>query len=113
MKFRISLSQEQIQFILSCPDVPADLKKQLELALFKAGNGYLKPAYEITGRQASLTPKTKRDLPLETKYQMALHYVDAGEPVPPELFPAYTEYRYLNDMMDAEEAAEYESREGF
>ena len=36
-----------------------------------------------------------------------------GEPVPPELFPAYTEYRYLNDMMDAEEAEVYERKEGF
>lgn len=106
MKFRISLSQEQIKWILSCPDVPPDLKNQLELALFKADKGMVKPAYEIK-------PREKRNLPIETQYKMALQFLERGDPVPSELQEAYSTYRYDNDLMSPEEMEEYEIKSGF
>jgi hypothetical protein len=106
MKFRISISTEQLDYILACPDCPTDLRKQLELAKFKAANGYVKPAYEIK-------PREKKDLPLETKYKMATQYLERGQDIPEELIAAYNEYRYLNDLMSPEDMEEYEKREGF
>lgn len=105
-KFRISLSQAQMNWIMACPDCPLDLKKQLRIALIKADEGMIAPAYEII-------PKQKKDLPLETRYKMAIKYLDRNQPIPEELAGAYQEYRYLNDLMSDEEIAEYELKEGF
>lgn len=105
-KFRISLSQAQMNWILACHDCPLDLKKQIRIALIKASEGMIAPAYEII-------PKQKKDLPLETRYKMAIRYLDRNQPIPDELAGAYQEYRYLNDLMSDEEIAEYELKEGF
>ena len=106
MKFRISISPEQIKYILSCPDCPEDLKKQLELALFKADKGIVKPAYEIKQRE-------KKALPPEVQYKMALNFLDRGQDIPEHLISGYNEFRYLNDLMSQEEASEYELTQGF
>lgn len=109
MKFRISLSQDQIQWILSCPDCPTDLKKQLRVHLLKIDEGLVQPAYAIV----TPTPKTKKDLPLEQRYKMALRFLDHGDPIPDELLAAYNEYRYLNDLMSDEESEQYAETNGF
>lgn len=106
MKFRISLSQSQIQYILSCPDCPEDLKTQLELALFKVSKGLVKPAYEIK-------EKPKKSLSMEQKYVLACDFLERGQSIPEELMNAYSEYRYLNGLMTEEESAEYEQTQGF
>lgn len=105
-KFRISVSREQMQYILSCPDCPADLRKQLKLALIKADEGMITPAYEIV-------PKEKKDLSLETQYKMACKYLDRDADIPDDLMPAYNEYRYMNDLMSPEDSKVYELQEGF
>jgi hypothetical protein len=105
-KFRISISAEQMRWIMACPDCPADLKKQLRIALIKADEGMIAPAYEIVPRQ-------QKDLPLETKYKLASAYLARDQDIPLDLKLAYDEYRYLNDLMSEEEAEEYEKKEGF
>lgn len=104
MKFRISMDLDQMKWILSKEDCPADLKKQLELATFKASNGFVQPAYE-------LKPKTVKEVPLEDRYKMACKIMEAGKPLPEELKAAYEEFRYLNDLMSDEESAAYEANQ--
>jgi len=105
-KFRISLSAEQMRWIMSCPDCPPELRKQLKLALIKADEGMLTPAYEIvTKPEPELTP--------EAKYKLATAYLSRNQPIPSELIKAYDEYRYLNDLMSDEESAAYSEQEGF
>jgi len=111
MKFRISISQEQMQFILTCPDCPEDLKKQIQLALFKAGHGLTKPAYEIAPKTASAS--SPKPASLEKKYAQAVSYLERGQPIPEELKASYDEFRYLNDLMAEDEIAAYELAEGF
>jgi hypothetical protein len=108
-KFRISVSREQMGWIMACPDCPADLRKQLRIALIKADEGMITPAYEIQ----PLVPRTVKELPLDAQYKLACAYLGRNESIPGHLAAAYTEYRYLNDMMDEEESAEYEKKEGF
>lgn len=104
MKFRISLSQDQIQWILACPDCPQDLKKQLRVHLIKIDEGLISPAYEIK-------PREKKDLTIEQKYKLACKYLEQDQPVPNELTSAYNEYRYLNDLMSDDELRKYEESE--
>ncbi len=106
MKFRISISQEQLEWILTNPDCPADLKKQLRVHQLKISEGLVQPAYEIK-------PREKKDLSLDTKYLMACSYLKRDMPIPVDLIPAYNEYRYLNDLMESEEASVYETEQGF
>ena len=98
-KFRISLSLEQMQYISGCPDCPPDLKRLIDIQLMKATTGYVQPAFTV---------KTEVDLAPEIAYRKACQYLDAGQQVPVNLLPRYNEYRYLNDLMSPEEAAEYE-----
>jgi len=107
-KFRISLSLSQIDWIIAnCQADMPELHRQLSLLKAKADLGYTKPAYELQA------PRQVKEIPIEIKYKSACRYLDRGEPVPLELMPAYQEYRYLNDLMDEEESAAYEAREGF
>jgi hypothetical protein len=104
-KFRISISQEQMQFILACPDCPADLRRIIEVALVKAGNGYVKPAFEVKTDAAKLA--------IDKQYRMALDYLDRGQPIPQHIIAGYEQYRYENDLMSEEELADYEKAAGF
>lgn len=101
MKFRISISQEQLNWILSCPDCPADLKKQLKLHLLKIDEGLIKPAYEIRPRQI-------KDISMEQKYKLACKYLAQEQQIPEELQAGYDEYRYMNGLMSDEESDVYE-----
>lgn len=107
MKFRVALSLEHLNWILSQESCPPELHKQLSVHAFKASNGLTQPAYEIK----SLIPKSRKELSLDDKYLMACKMLEQGRPLPPELQSAYSEYRYLNDLMSDEESAEYEQRE--
>lgn len=101
MKFRVSLSPDQVKWILSCPECPADLKKQLRVHLIKIEEGLITPAYEIKPRQV-------KDISIEQKYKLACKYLEQDQPIPEELADAYSEYRYLNDLMSDEERETYE-----
>lgn len=100
------MSLEQIKFIMSCPDCPLDLYKQLDLALFKANNGHSTPAFIIKKDLAE-------SLPMESAYKLALRKLEIGEELTGAYLRAYNEYRYTNDLMDAEEQAAYELEQGF
>ena len=103
-KFRISVSKEQLDFILSCPDCPPDLRKIIELQLFKIQGGMATPAYEL--RQ--LQPRKAADLKPEQAYKMACSHLEMGKEIPAHLLQGYSTYRYENDLMNEEEQAQYE-----
>lgn len=81
MKFRISLSKEQVQWILSCPDCPADLKKQLRVHLLKIDEGLVTQPTKSNNLN-KLSPK---DITLDQKYNLAIKYLKDGQPIPEEL----------------------------
>ena len=80
MKFRISVSKENLEWIVSQPECPEDLFKVISLALFKIGSGLLKPAFEIKQSSEQQTAEQQEQA-----------------------------YRYVNDLMTEEEAAAYEA----
>ncbi len=80
MKFRISVSKENLEWIVSQPECPEDLFKIVNLALFKVGSGLLKPAFEIKQSSEQQTAEQQEQA-----------------------------YRYVNDLMTEEEAAAYEA----
>lgn len=83
MKFRISITKENLEWILAQPDCPEDLFKVTNLALFKVGSGILKPAFEVKGPGQGSGKKAFKQLDEEA-------------------------YRYLNNLMTEEEEAVYE-----
>lgn len=105
MKFRISISQEQLEWILACPDCPADLRKQLKIHSLKISEGLVKPAYEIKPE----TIRIRKEATLKEKYDTYLMLKNSNQSIPLELQEAYMEYRYLNDLMSAPEMEVYEN----
>ena len=100
-EIRISISQEQLNWILSCPDCPADLKKQLKLHLLKIDEGLIKPAYEIRPRQI-------KDISMEQKYKLACKYLAQSSKFQKNCKAGYDGYRYMNGLMSDEESDVYE-----
>ena len=98
-KFRISLSPEQIQWILSHDDCPSELKKQLSLHLFKINQGLVAPAFTV---------QSFASLPADTKYKKVLAKLGEGKELNAEEQEAYDQYRYENGTMNDEEMAQYE-----
>jgi len=102
-KFRISLSTEQISWILSHPDCPVELRKQLQVHLIKINSGLVTPAYEV---------KVFADLDPETQYRKISQKLEAGSPLTEEEKEALNKYRYTNDLMSDAERLSYEERSG-
>lgn len=98
-KFRISLSPDQIQWILSHDDCPSELRKQLSLHLFKINQGLVTPAFTVQSF-ASLAP--------EVKYKKVLAKLGEGLELNAEEQQAYDQYRYEQGLMDSEEMEAYE-----
>jgi len=98
-KFRISLSADQIQWILSHSDCPAELRKQLSLHLFKINQGLVTPAFKV---------QSFSDLPSDIKYKKVLTKLGEGHELNTEEKDAYDQYRYENGTMSDEEMATYE-----
>lgn len=100
-KFRISVSLEQMRYIISCPDCPPDLRKQLDLAIMKASHGYTVPAYEVK--------TSTKQLSLDQAYRIACRTLEGGGELHGEMLKQYNEYRYQNDLMSDEESEQYEN----
>ena len=104
-KFRISLSIEQINWILAnCQAEMPELYNQLVLIKFKAEGGVTKPAFTIKPE----TIRLRKEATIKEKYDLALELINKGQSVPQDLRDAYDEYRYLNDLMAPNEMDEYE-----
>lgn len=108
-KFRISLTLEQINWILSCPEIPVSLSKQLNMLKLKAENGLVTPAYTLTPRQPAAPRYNK--IRGKQAYELGEQFVAEGQPIPEDLMHAYQEYKYLNDLMSPEEQLAYERQE--
>ena len=111
-KFRISLNLNQINWIIAnCQAEMPELHKQLLLLKTKADLGLTKAAYEIQPPRERAAPKTKetdKSKHVEAQYKVACNYLERGQTLTPELQAAYDEFRYLNDLMTAEESVAYE-----
>ncbi len=105
-KFRISISLDQINWILDhCKEDLPDLYNQLLLHKVKAEGGLTKPAFVVTPS----IPGLRKGASMKEKYDYALGLMNRNLPVPEEVMLAYTEYRYLNDLMTPTEMEEYEN----
>lgn len=102
-KFRISLSPDQIQWILSHEDCPSELRKQLSLHLFKINQGLVTPAFKV---------QSFSDLPSDVKYKKVLSKLGEGLTLNAEEQEAYDLYRYENDFMEEAERNAYEEKKG-
>ena len=109
-KFRISLSLDQINWILdNCKDTVPELHAQLTLIKFKAETGITAPSYTLAPPKEKAPPKPKpeKNLTLQEKYNIALSLQARGLPMG-EYLEGYNEYRYLNDLMTPDEMDTYE-----
>lgn len=113
LKFRPSLTLEQIEYILSLrgndPIIEHEIRKSLEPFKRKADAGIISPSHISTGRISmadSLGFSTVIDNDVES-------LVEIWKTNPASLSPKQLEkvshHRYVNDMMTAEEECMYES----
>lgn len=118
-KYRPYLSLTQIKKIIDSniftSNEDMDLVRSLKLILLKSGTTFDSPQYvtsprvskfspEGLGLTDSPTPKIDRKLARKEAYDRYLINPNAND------LDAYNLYRYENDLMSGEEAAEYESK---
>lgn len=122
-KFRTSLTLSQIAWIMEKSKESGEqqaLFKQLALLKTKAELGYTQAAYTLQPQEVKEAKKTERllekkaagNLSLADKYFLALDILEAGNELSEDLKSAYDEYRYLNDIMTAEESMTYAEEHG-
>lgn len=112
LKFRPSLTLEQIEYILSLrgndPIIEHEIKKSLEPFKRKADAGIISPSHISTGRVSlgdSLGFTQIEDCGVESLLEI---WKTTPAALSPKQLEKVTHHRYINDMMDAEEEAKYE-----
>lgn len=111
LKYRPSLTLDEIQFLLTHPAIHSNpaLKRKLEVFTLKAEHGITKPSHVAVGR-TSLEESLGFNSPSsDTQIGILLDiYHATPQLLSPTQLAKVQHHRYLNDMMTPSEEKEYE-----
>ncbi len=113
IKFRPSLTLDEIQFILTHPHISTqpDLATKLSTFVLKATHGLVKPSHVKLRSPTLESAGLASTSPNQIDSLMELYKLNPSILTPSQL-DQINHHRYINDMMTTEEEAEYE-RAGF
>jgi hypothetical protein len=114
IKYRPSLTLDELQFILTHPHISSQpaLAAKLNTFILKAQHGITKPSHVATGSpslQESLgfttTPQPQSPQSIQTLLTI---YESTPSILSPSQLAQVQHHRYINDMMSPEEESQYE-----